>query len=85
MIRNHSICYTGLKPQWVVLATLIHKEQHKWSVWDLSNTEEIQPTNKTICPAVDGRNPAPADRWVSTFQGGAGFLPSTVVRTCRQP
>ena len=37
---------------------------------------------------MDGRNPAPADRWflplfisikrVSTTQGGAGFLPSTV-------
>jgi len=35
---------------------------------------------------VDGRNPAPVDRWfiplfiyrVSTIQGGAGFLPSTV-------
>ena len=39
-------------------------------------------------PTVDGRNPAPVDRWfiplfigfqhVSTIQGGAGFLPSTV-------
>ena len=34
---------------------------------------------------VDGRNPAPVDRWFIplfigflTFQGGAGFLPSTV-------
>ena len=34
---------------------------------------------------VGGRNPAPVDRWfypiiyrVSTIQGGAGFLPSTV-------
>jgi hypothetical protein len=37
---------------------------------------------------VDGRNPAPVDRWfiplfigfqwVSNIQGGAGFLPSTV-------
>ena len=33
---------------------------------------------------ADGRNPAPVDRWctiihrVSTIQGGAGFLPSTV-------
>jgi hypothetical protein len=34
---------------------------------------------------VDGRNPTPGGRWfiplftrVSTIQGGAGFLPSTV-------
>ena len=43
-------------------------------------------------PTVDGRNPASVDRWfiplfigfqhVSTIQGGAGFLPSTVVQTC---
>ena len=55
---------------------------------DRTTINWLEILQKWECNTVDGRNPAPVDRWfipffigfqhVSTIQGGAGFLPSTV-------
>ena len=62
-----------------------------WIDWlgdDRKNRGTSHNLGAIFAPTVDGRNPAPVDRWfiplfigfqLSTIQGGAGFLPSTVV------
>ena len=59
---------------------------HVWVV--RMNSPHCNQINVTFYPTVDGRDPAPVDRWfiplflgfqwVSTTQSAAGFLPSTV-------
>ena len=47
--------------------------------WGDQSTDKAVRMPKSTNDAVDGRNPAPVDRWfqrVSTILGGAGFLPS---------
>ena len=60
----------------------------RWNHGPLGITLKTLKVARIKPDTVDGRNPAPADRWfihvyptiyrVSTIQGGAGFLPSTL-------
>ena len=67
----------------------------RWNHGPLGITLKTLKVARIKPDTVDGRNPAPADRWfihvyptiyrVSTIQGGAGFLPSTVCFRLNKP
>ena len=67
----------------------------RWNHGPLGITPKTLKVARIKPDTVDGRNPAPADRWfihvyptiyrVSTIQGGAGFLPSTVCFRLNKP